>query len=116
MTLNEILNYNALKLRHKDFFTVVLKSDLGTFTLGSNTFHSWVCGELDLSLYTYICKCLEEEVYDIKVVNRIENRDFRLYINNEDIQFEIYEMEDREYNRRSRINEERKIASILRKV
>lgn len=100
MTINDILNKNALNMRHKDKFVIILRTSEKNFTLGENTFHSWIAGELDLTTYCYTCKCLEEKPYFIDCDNKVVFKLYKLYIDNIDLQREIYDMEDREYNRR----------------
>lgn len=99
LELNDVLNYNVLNMRHKDHFVVILKSPLGCFTLGEYRFHAWITGELDLSSYVYTNKCLTELVKPIKI-KKCEYDLYKLYIDNESLQMEIYFMEDRDYNKR----------------
>lgn len=99
MKLNDALNKNRYKMRHKDHFIVVLKSQLGCFTLGEYRFHDWVQGTLQLSNYCYTCKCLNSEV-QLQVIDLVDYKIFKYYIDDEDLQFEIYEMEDKDYNKR----------------
>ena len=100
MLLKDILYHNALKMRHKDKFVIILKTDAMKFTLGENTFHSWIAGEMDTLTYLYICKCLEAEVDFTSKRNYIDFILYKIYISDIELQREIYELEDKEYNRR----------------
>lgn len=99
MTINEVLNWNKLKMRHYDRYNIILKSGETCFSLGEKFFHAWVEGELDLMTYTYTNMCMDAECMVVKI-DKGNYKLFKLYIDNEDLQAEIYLMEDREYNRR----------------
>lgn len=106
MTINDILNLNKLHLRHNDKYVIILKTPYMCFTLGETRYHAWICGELDLLSYTYTCKCLEEPVKDFKIENKCDFKLLKIWIDNAELQDEIYYMQDCEYNRR--LNYEKK--------
>lgn len=105
MTVNDILNKNKYKMRHQDRYNIILKSGDTCFSLGERFYHSWIEGELDLMTYTYTNMCLKYEV-KVDIINKGCYNLYKLYIDNEDLQADIYLMQDREYNRR--LNNEKK--------
>lgn len=101
MTINDILNYNKLNMRHKDHFVIILKSGNTCFTLGEYRFHSWVMGELELNSYVYTNMCLHQACKYVKI-DLVEYKLIKIYIDNEDLQADIYLMEDNDYNKKTR--------------
>lgn len=99
MTINDVLNFNHLGLRFKDHYVIILKSGCNCFSLGEATYRSYVTGELDLTSFVYTNMCLKE-VCQFKVIKKCEYNLIKMYIDNEDLQAEIYLMEDRDYNKR----------------
>lgn len=97
MTLNDVLNRNAYKMRHKDHFVVILKSADMCFTLGENRYHAWIENELEKFYKDLILQCINEEV-KVKVDDKIDFKLFKCYINNYDLQIELYMKVDEELN------------------
>lgn len=99
MIVNDILNLNKYKIKSRDSYVIVLKSEDMCFTLGEHTYIDWTAGRLPIELYCYTCKCLNA-ICNVSIIARGNTRLFKIYVDNEDLQREIYQMEDRDYNRR----------------
>lgn len=93
MKLNDFLNKNEYNLRFSDRFVVVLKSGVTCFTLGEFYYRAWRTGEMNTQTYKYHVMCLDEDV-TLKCEKKGKETLFKLYIDNEDLQAEIYLMED----------------------
>ena len=101
LTINDVLNINKCKMRTTDRYVVILKSGDTCFTLGEYTYQAWISGQMELSTYVYTNMCLKAEVKkkEVKVVGK--HKLFKYYIDDEDLQAEIYLMEDKAYNERA---------------
>ena len=100
LTINDVLNINKCKMKTTDHYVIVLKSGDTCFTLGEYCYYAWISGSMDLSSYVYTNMCLKEEIVKKVVLKAGKNRLFKYYIDNEDLQADIYLMEDRAYNER----------------
>lgn len=89
MRLNDVLNRNAFKMRHKDHVVVVLKSEDMCFTLGEIRYHAWIENELERFYKDLMLECMNEDV-NVKVEDKIDFKLFKCYINNYDLQVDIY--------------------------
>lgn len=99
MKVNDILNLNKLNMRFKDMYVIILKSGSNCFSLGETKYRAFVTGELDLSSFCYTNMCLEEVCSYVKI-KKCEYDLIKIYVDNEDLQADIYLMEDKEYNKR----------------
>lgn len=99
MTINDVLNLNKYKIRSRDIYVIILKNKDKCFTLGEYTYVDWTAGRLPLELYCYTCKCLDATC-KVNIITRGNSKLYKLYIDNEDLQREIYEMQDNDYNKR----------------